>query len=402
MIKRFKSHLLCSGCGAKYDMNEVQTFCTDESCQQPLIVDYKIPKYFKKSYWKSRPMNMWRYIELLPIKYDKNIVSLGEGMTNLINTKELARRVGLDKIYMKDESGNPTGSFKSRGLSMAVSKAKELGIKKIAIPTAGNAGSALSAYCAAAGIEAKVYMPQATPAVFKIDCQITGADVHMVDGDISDCAKQMADDNADKSWFDVSTMKEPYRLEGKKTMGFEIAEQFKWKLPDVIIYPTGGGTGLIGIWKAFAELKRMGWLKNIKTRMVAVQVSSCAPIVKAFKKKKSFAAVLKKPAETIANGLRVPRAFADRLILKALYDSNGTAVSVTDREIYKSVKEIAELEGLFISPEGGAVWAGLKKLVKSKWILPTDKVLMLNTGSAYKYIQNMQDYETNAAEKAGK
>jgi threonine synthase len=300
--------------------------------------------------------------------------------------------IGLKSLYMKDEGSNPTGSFKSRGLSMAVSKAKELGIQKISIPTAGNAGSALSAYCAAAGMQAKIYMPKATPDVFKIDCEVAGAIVNVIDGDISACAREMQNEKDQADWFDVSTMKEPYRLEGKKTMGFEIAEYFKWKLPDVIIYPTGGGTGLIGIWKAFKELQRMGWVKHLKTRMVAVQVSGCAPIVKAFKAGKLHTLGLKKPAMTIANGLRVPNVFADRLVLSTLYESQGTALTVTDREIYKCVHEIARKEGIFVSPEGAAVWAALKKLNKKNWIKPNDKVVLLNTGSAYKYIQNMVNY----------
>jgi threonine synthase len=335
---------------------------------------------------------MWRYIELLPVKFDRNIISLGEGATKMIKTKSLAKMIGLKSLYMKDEGSNPTGSFKSRGLSMAVSKAKELGIQKISIPTAGNAGSALSAYCAAAGIEAKIYMPKETPDVFKIDCEVAGATVNMIDGDISACAMEMQNDKNHADWFDVSTMKEPYRLEGKKTMGFEIAEYFKWKLPDVILYPTGGGTGLIGIWKAFKELKRMGWIKHIKTRMVAVQVTGCAPIVKAFKRGKFTCTALAKPVKTIANGLRVPKVFADRLVMSTLYESHGTALTVTDREIYKSVNEIARKEGIFVSPEGAAVWAALKKLTKKNWIKPHEKVVMLNTGSAYKYIENMVNY----------
>lgn len=401
-MKRFKSYLKCSDCGKGYDIDTIQTICLDKSCKQPLHVYYKIPKNLKKSILKGRPMSMWRYIELLPIKYDHNIISLGEGATKMIKTEALGEMIGLKSLYIKDESSNPTGSFKSRGLSMAVSKAKELGIQKMAMPTAGNAGSALSAYCAAAGIQAKVYMPNETPNVFKVDCEVTGAEVKWVNGDISECAKVMQSENYENEWFDVSTMKEPYRLEGKKTMGFEIAEQFKWKLPDVILCPTGGGTGLVGIWKAFKELKRMGWIGHVPTRMVAVQVKGCSPIVNAFSKGKKQCNVYKNPIVTIANGLRVPQVFADKLVLEILYESNGTALAVSDLEIFQSVKEIAQKEGIFVAPEGGAVWAALKKLMYLQWIKPNEKVVMLNTGSAYKYIDNMLNYarKLNGQDKA--
>jgi threonine synthase len=373
-------------------MDSVQRYCKKNGCHHPLLVQYRFPAVFKKSLLLNRPKNMWRYRELLPVFDWKNIITLGEGMSPLLRSGELARRIGLSSLFVKDESSNPTGSFKARGLSVAISKAMELGIGKFAIPTAGNAGSALAAYCAKAGLKAHIFMPKDTPEVFKMDCRVMGAEVNIVDGTIQDCGSEMAFNNSDNSWFDVSTLKEPYRLEGKKTMGFEIAEQLDWKLPDVILYPTGGGTGLIGIWKAFKELKRLGWIDQIKTRMVAVQVNGCAPVVKAFQNGLSYADPILNPLRTIANGLRVPNPFGHRLIMHTLYQSKGIAVEVDEDEIMKSIEEMAEYQGLFMSPEGAATWAALKKLKDINWIKSTDKVVILNTGSVYKYIENLVGY----------
>lgn len=331
---------------------------------------------------------MWRYAEMLPIEKKENQVSLGEGYTPLLELKKLGFEYHQEQLLLKDESANPTGSFKARGLSMAVSKAKELGITEICIPTAGNAGSALSAYCAKAGIQAHIFMPEATPEVFQLDCEIMGAHVTKVKGSIADAAHLMKTQNTG-AWFDVSTLKEPFRLEGKKTMGYEIAEQQNWKLPDVIIYPTGGGTGLIGIWKAFQEMKALGWIDNIPTRMVAVQGTGCDPIITSYTQNLSYIDAYQNPAPTIANGLRVPRPFGDKLVMQTIYDSKGTAVAISDEEIKEGLHEFAKTEGLFLSPEGAAVWSAYKKLKFSNWIQDHESVVLLNTGSVYKYAENL-------------
>jgi threonine synthase len=383
------THLECSHCGATYPKDRAQTFCTTNDCNNPLVAAYDLSNPPSKEVLAGRDNTMWRYKEMLPVEEENNIVCLGEGMTPLLHVARLGGKLGMANVWMKDEGINPTGSFKARGLAMAVSKAKEYGIKSCSIPTAGNAGSALSAYCAKAGMEAVVYMPIKTPEVFQVDCQVVGARVTKVDGTIADAGKQMKAENTDGQWFDVSTLKEPYRIEGKKTMGYEIAEQMAWETPDVIVYPTGGGTGLIGIWKAFQEMQAMGWIDPVKTRMVAVQVEGCNPMVQAFEAGKDAAEVYPNPKETIANGLRVPAAFGHRLILKTLYESKGTAVTISDAEMLNGIKEIATTEGLFVSPEGAAVWEALKKLQAKGWVQPNERVVLLNTGSAYKYIENI-------------
>lgn len=382
------SHLTCHECGTVYDPSEVQTYCKKDN--QPLVAHYNLGnKLISKMELCLRESSMWRYREFLPIEFDENIVSLGEGMSPLLKMRKLEEKNGATNIYIKDEGQNPTGSFKARGLSMAVSKAKELGIDTMCIPTAGNAGSALSAYCAKAGIKAKIYMPKATPSVFQKDCKVMGADVNIVEGNISDCGKLMREHNADGKWFDVTTLKEPYRLEGKKTMGYEIAEQLDWKLPDAILYPTGGGTGLIGIWRAFQELLSLGWVDHIPTKMIAVQVASCDPIVNAFSKQSTTSIPYENPGITIANGLRVPHAFGHKLILNTLYQSKGTAISISDEEIRKSISTVAQSEGIFLSPEGAAVYNAYEKLLQSKFLKATDSAVLLNTGSMYKYIENI-------------
>jgi len=330
---------------------------------------------------------MWRYSEMLPVIKQRNIVTLGEGMTPLFPLNKLGNQFGFSDLLLKDESSNPTGSFKARGLSMAVSKAKEFGIKHCIIPTAGNAGGALAAYCAKANMECTVVMPAHTPKIFKQECELYGAELMLINGLINDCAKKVADINRDGQYFDVSTLKEPYRLEGKKTMGYEITEQLNWQLPDVIIYPAGGGTGLIGIWKAFKEMISMGWINGPLPRMIAVQSSKCAPILHALKDpvnwKNNFI-----PEATIANGLAVPYPFGMKLMLQVLKESDGTAVAVSEEEIVAGVKEIAKTEGLLISPEGAATWKALLYLNRNKKIASSEKVLLLNTGSGYKYLDN--------------
>lgn len=329
---------------------------------------------------------MWRYRELLPVIDDEHIVSLGEGFTPLLPVKSLGSKLGFSQLFMKEEGVNPTGSFKARGLCMAVSKAKELGITECCIPTAGNAGGALAAYGAAAGITSHIFMPEETPRVNIEECRLYGADVHLVPGTISDAAKAMSAAKGTNAWFDMSTLKEPYRLEGKKTLGYEIAEQFGWQLPDVIVYPTGGGTGLIGMWKAFEEMGELGWIDQKRPCMVAVQSSGCAPIVKAFG---AHAAVSEfwESAETCAAGLRVPKAFADGLILDTLYASKGCAVAVDDEEIIESIRVVARLEGLLLSPEGAATVAALRSLHEQCLVSKSSRILLYNTGSGFKYTE---------------
>ena len=331
---------------------------------------------------------MWRYAEMLPVRNEKNIVSLGEGMTPLFALNKLAARFGFAQLFMKDESSNPTGSFKARGISVAVSKAKELGINQCIIPTAGNAGGALAAYCAKADIKCTVVMPRHTPQVFKQECELYGAELILIDGLINDCAKKAMEINKGGEFFDMSTLKEPYRLEGKKTMGYEIAEQSGWELPDVIIYPAGGGTGLIGIWKAFKEMMSLGWITGPLPRMIAVQSKKCAPLLHALKDpvnwKNNFT-----PEASIANGLAVPYPFGMDMMLQVLHESGGTALAVDEADIVAAVKEIARMEGLLISPEGAATWEALIQLTRAKIISASEKVLLLNTGTGYKYLENL-------------
>lgn len=379
------THLICSKSGRKYSKKALHTY---SELHKPLLAKYDLSEGLVRDFSGDRPNSMWRYRELLPIENDENIVSLGEGLTPITLLEKAGNRMGLPQLYLKDEALNPTGSFKARGLSMAISKAKELGVRKCIVPTAGNAGGAMSAYCAKAGIEAQVFMPVATPQIFSKECEYFGAKVTLVNGTIRDCAMQIAQIR-EPDWFDISTLKEPFRLEGKKTMGFEIAEQFNWQLPDVIFYPTGGGTGLIGIWKAFDELEELGWIGPERPRMVAVQTEACYPIVKAFREGKLHAESFQNPSETIANGLRVPAAFADELILQVLYESNGTALTVSDQAILQSIQEVAQQEGVLLSPEGAATLAALKQLNAEKWICPNEQILVINTGSGYKYMENL-------------
>jgi len=329
-------------------------------------------------------------MEMLPVINSKNIVSLGEGMTPVFSLNKLGNRYGFPGLLMKDESANPTGSFKARGLSVAISKAKELNIKQCIIPTAGNAGGALAAYCAKAGIKCTVVMPTHTPMIFKQECEMYGARLILIDGLINDCAKKVMEINRDNDYFDLSTLKEPYRLEGKKTMGYEIAEQLQWNLPDVIIYPAGGGTGLIGIWKAFLEMISMGWITGPLPRMIAVQSSKCAPILYALKDPHNWKNAFT-PAPTIANGLAVPYPFGMNMMLGVLKESGGTAITVSEEQILDGMKEVAKNEGLLISPEGAATWKAFLHLARTKVISSSEKVLLLNTGTGYKYLENCNE-----------
>ncbi|HJV20006.1 MAG TPA: threonine synthase [Sediminibacterium sp.] len=380
------NRLYCSNCNKEYDYHTVQTFAT--CCSKPLLISYNLDTSIPISRISNRPQSIWRYFELLPVLDEANIVSLNEGITPVIELEKLAAQHGFDHLYLKDETNNPSGSFKARGLSVAISKAKELGIRKCIIPTAGNAGGALAAYCAKANIEATVIMPAHTPGIFKDECFLYGAELILINGLISDCGKKAQEMNKEGEYFDMSTLKEPYRLEGKKTMGYEIAEQFNWELPDVIIYPAGGGTGLIGIWKAFKEMKAMGWIKGAFPKMIAVQSARCAPIREAIKDpihwKENFT-----PEATIANGLAVPYPFGMDLMLDVLNASHGETVLVHEDEIMKGVFEFTRKEGILVSPEGAATYMAFQQLLESGKIGQGQKVLLLNTGTGYKYLENM-------------
>ena len=385
----FAQEIICPRCDHRFPLSRLLNLCT---CGSPLLVRYDLKKAsanFSISSLQGRVSSLWRYRELLPLRDDANLVSLGEGFTPLLPAKSLAGELGLKRLWIKDEAQNPTGSFKDRGLSLAISRAKELGVKKAAIPSAGNAGGSLAAYAARAGIEAHVFMPRDTPIANQIEVQQYGARLTLVDGLINDCGRIINERKTAEGWFDISTLKEPYRVEGKKTMGYEIAEQLNWTLPDVIIYPTGGGTGLIGMWKAFQEMEELGWIGSKRPRMVSVQASGCAPIVKAFGEGRETAEPWQN-AKTVASGLRVPQAVADFLMLRALRQSNGTALSVSDEEMIAEIPRLGRAEGIFFCPEGAACAAALRRLMQNGWVKPTDEVVLFNTASGLKYLDVLQ------------
>jgi len=385
----FAQEIVCARCDKRFELSQLLNLC---SCGSPLLVRYDFGRAktaLGKASLQGRVTSLWRYRELLPLQDDANVVSLGEGYTPLLDAKTLGGEVGLRQLWIKDEAQNPTGSFKDRGLSLAISRAKELGVKKAAIPSAGNAGGSFAAYAARAGIEAHVFMPRDTPIANQIEAAQYGARLTLVDGLINDCGRIIAEKKTAEGWFDVSALKEPYRVEGKKTMGYEIAEQLKWRLPDVILYPTGGGTGLIGMWKAFAELEELGWIGGARPRMVSVQASGCAPIVKAFEENKTTAGPWHN-AHTVASGLRVPQAVADFLILQAIRDSRGTALSVSDDEMLAEIPRVGKAEGIFFCPEGAACVAALRRLIANGWIKRADEVLIFNTASGLKYLDVLQ------------
>ena len=385
----FAQEIVCARCQTRFGLEELLNLCP---CGSPLLVRYDLDKAktaFVKSSLKGRVASLWRYRELLPLQNDANLVSLGEGYTPLLDAKKLGAELGLRQLWIKDEAQNPTGSFKDRGLSLAISRAKELRVKKAAIPSAGNAGGSFAAYAARAGIEAHVFMPRDTPMANQIEVKQYGAKLTLVDGLINDCGRIIAEKKTPEGWFDVSTLKEPYRVEGKKTMGYEIAEQLNWRLPDVIIYPTGGGTGLIGMWKAFEELEALGWIGGARPRMVSVQASGCAPIVKAFDENRSTAELWHN-AQTVASGLRVPQAVGDFLMLRAIRESGGTALSVSDVEMLAEIPRVGKAEGIFFCPEGAACVAALRRLVENGFIKPADEVLTFNTASGLKYLDVIQ------------
>jgi len=381
----YLTHLECSKCGQKHDADKVQTVC--EACGKPLFARYDlegVKDLISPEDLVGREASMWRYWELLPVRDPKNKVSLGEGWTPMTRVKRLGNEIGLNDLWIKDEGIIPTGTFKARGLAMAVSKAKELGTKMLALPSAGNAAGAMTAYGARAGMESYVFMPVDAPDVNKIECQAVGAKVVLVRGLITDCGKMVADGIQEMGWFPLSTLKEPYRIEGKKTMGLEVAEQFGWELPDVIIYPTGGGTGIIGMWKVFDELEELGWIGSERPRMVSVQASGCAPIPKAYEEGKEESEFWE-GAETLAAGLRVPHALGDFLILRAVRESGGSALAVDDDEIMDAVGLMARSEGLFACPEGAATLAALKHLIEGGDVDRDERVVLFNTGSGLKY-----------------
>jgi threonine synthase len=380
-------NLECSSCTKDYNADFIHTVCQD--CGAPLLARYDLAKAREKidrDEFIIRQGGMWRWHEILPVKDLNSLASFGEGDSPLLPIERVGAHLGLSHLNLKDESRNPTASFKARGLSTAVSKAKELGLKRLVIPTAGNAGGALATYASRAGLESAVVMPEDTPSAIIRECKLSGAEIILINGLISDCARIVSQMTATGEWFSVSTFREPYRLEGKKILGYELAEAFGWKLPDVIIYPTGGGTGLVGMWKAFLELLELGWLEEKKLpKMVSVQSTGCAPIVEAFNSGKDRSDFWN-DAETIASGLRVPKSLADHMMLKILRESGGSAVAVSDESIQHSQKSLARLEGVYASPEGAAPLAAIDELIETNIIRSEDHIVLFNTASGVKYI----------------
>ncbi len=379
------THLECGKCGRSYDADQLMNLCPE--CGRPLLARYDLAlaaQTLTREALRSRDQDLWRYEEVLPVRTRAARIRLGEGWTPLIHTAALGAEIGCADTWVKDEGANPTGSFKARGLCMAVSRAWELGARELAIPSAGNAAGAMSAYAAAAGLPAHVYMPRDVPPLFQVESRELGATVTLVDGLINDCGAKVREGCAAHGWFDVSTLKEPYRVEGKKTMGYELAEQFEWTLPDVVIYPTGGGTGMVGMWKAFAEMEAMGLIGSQRPRMVTVQAENCAPLVRAFVNGDEHAE-LWQGARTIADGLRVPVAVGDFLVLRALRESGGLAVTVSDAEMLHYARVMGSKTGIFPAPEGAACLAAQVQLLQQGWIRPDERVVLFNTGSGLKY-----------------
>ena len=385
----FTSHLECPKCAACYESESPHQLC---SCGSPLLVKYdmqKVDANMRKEVVARRPPDLWRYRELLPVVREENIVTMGEGMTPLLHLTRLGREIGMTNLYMKDEGVIPSGSFKARGATVGVSRAKELGVTTLAMPTNGNAGGAWALYCAKAGIEAVIVMPKDAPVIPRSECAIAGSSLFLVDGLISDAGKIVAHAISEHQWYDASTLKEPYRIEGKKTMGLELAEQFGWEMPEVVLYPTGGGVGLIGIYKALCELKELGWVHGELPRLVAVQATGCAPIVRAWEagaKESEFW----HNANTCAFGITVPKAIGDFLVLEAVYETGGCAIAVTDEETLAAETLMARMEGAFVCPEGAACMAATQKLLEDGWIQPNERVVVLNTGCGIKYPETVQ------------
>ena len=383
----FLVDLLCTRTGKAYPKDQLWNLSPEANA--PLFARYDlaaVAKALRRENLAARPPTMWRYAEVLPVEDAQFQVSLGEGFTPLLQAESMGRKIGVPNLYIKDEGLNPTGSFKARGMSAAISRAAELGASAIAIPSAGNAGGATAAYAARAGLPAHIFMPKDVPRANYVECKVLGAQVELVDGLISDCGKIVGSRKEAEGWFDISTLKEPYRVEGKKTMGYELAEQFDWELPEVVIYPTGGGTGLIGMWKAFDEMEQMGWIGPERPRMISVQAAGCAPIVRAYQAGAAQAEPWR-DAETVAAGLRVPAAVGDFLMLKAIRESGGCALSVTDEELMVATSQMAAAVGSFPAPEGAATLAALEKLIARNLVAEHERVVLFNTGTGLKYIE---------------
>lgn len=380
----YLSHLRCSKTGEIHDADQPQQL---SRAGAPLLASYDLEAL--KQAWRptdllGRPATLWRYHELLPVRDPAQVVTLGEGLTPLLPLPTLGRQIGIPELWMKDESIIPTGSFKARGAAVGISRARELGVSHFAMPTNGNAGAAWALYGARAGLRSTIVMPQAAPAITRLETSLAGSRLYLVDGLISDAGRQVAQAVAEQSLFDVSTLKEPYRIEGKKTMGLEIAEQFGWTLPDVILYPTGGGVGLIGIYKALLELQELGWIKGDLPRLVAVQASGCAPIVQAWQQGERESRFWP-DSQTLAFGINVPKALGDFLVLDALYRTEGCAIAVDERAITAEIRQLASLEGSFVCPEGAAAFAAARQLREAGWIREGERVVVLNTGAGIKY-----------------
>ena len=378
------THLHCPKCKKEFSKDDRNQLC---DCGTPLLVNYdleEIRKNVRISDFVSRRADLWRYHELLPVEAEDNVISLGEGMTPLFPVKRIGRDMGIKNLFIKDEGIIPTGSFKARGAAVGISKAKELGVTEFGMPTNGNAGAAWALYAARAGIKATIIMPIDAPSITRNECAVSGANLYLVNGLISDAGKIVGELVKEKGIYDASTLKEPYRIEGKKTMGIEIVEQLGWRIPDVIIYPTGGGVGIIGIYKALKELKELGWIEGNLPRLVAVQAEGCAPIVKAWEEKKTDSEFWK-DSSTIAFGINVPKALGDFLVLEALYETNGYAIAIDDESLLKEQQKIAELEGDFICPEGASTFVAARRLREIGWIKEDETVVALNTGAGIKY-----------------
>ncbi len=387
----FLTHLSCTACGLQYEWRELQNLCT--ACQKPLFPVYDLAaagRALNREALTKREKSLWRYREVLPLPAEIAPVSLGEGGTPLLRAQRFGEEVALANLWIKEEGQNPTQSFKARGMTVAVSMAKYLGATKLAVPSAGNAGGALAAYAARAGLEAHIFMPSDTPIANVIECRETGAHVTLIDGLITDCGAEIARRKEREGWFDVSTLKEPYRVEGKKTLGYELAEQSGWELPDVVLYPTGGGTGLIGMWKAFDEMESLGWIDSKRPRMFSIQASGCAPIVRAFEAGATSAGEFL-DAHTCASGLRVPKAVGDFIMLDILRKSNGGAVTVDDETMVRTTRKVGAAEGLFVAPEGAACFAALTSLLAKNKIEPNERIVIFNTGSGIKYLECFGD-----------
>jgi threonine synthase len=381
------THLECSvPCGAgRYDPRQEHHLC---SCGAPLFARYDLSaaRAWIRESLTGRVATMWRYRELMPLFDGEDPLSLGEGWTPLIHARRIGHEVGLSRLFVKDESLNPTNSFKARGLSAAVTRAAFLGATTLSIPSAGNAANALAAYAAAAGVSARVFMPEDVKAPFIRECELYGADVTLVEGLITDAGRIAAEQGTRFGWYDMSTLKEPYRIEGKKTLAYELGEQLGWEFPDWIIYPTGGGTGMVGMWKAFEEMEQIGWMAGSRPRMVSVQAEQCAPIVRAFEQGTEYS-TLWENARTVADGLRVPKAIGDFLVLRAIRDSGGTALAVSDADMLQAMRELGAKEGISAAPEGGAALHAVKTLARDGRIQPDQTVVVFNTGGALKYLE---------------